>query len=159
MMATFQKGILLDTNILLDYCLPNRAEHETSFQLIDTCIQNDVQLYCAVSSLKDAYYVIERSIRNALSKEKKPNAGISSEIAWGMLERILDIIQVVGADVADVWIAFKCRTLHEDFEDNMIIAACKRVDANYLITNDVRLREDACVSTLKPCQALALLNG
>jgi predicted nucleic acid-binding protein len=157
-MATFQKGLLLDTNILLDYCLPNRAGHKTSFQLIDTCLQGDIPLYCAVSSLKDVFYLIERAIRSALSKEEKPNNGVSSEIAWGMLERIRDMVHVIGADESDVWVATKCRPLHEDFEDNMIIAACERAGASYLITNDARLREDACVPTLKPSQALALLE-
>lgn len=157
-MATLQNGFLLDTNVWLDYCLPNRAGHEASFKLIDACLRKDIPLYCAISSLKDVFYLIERAIRNALSKEGKRNEGVSSEIAWGMLERIRDIAQPVASDASDVWIAAKCRSLHEDFEDNMIIAACMRVGASHLVTNDTTLREDAQVSTLRPDQALALLE-
>ena len=40
----------------------------------------------------------------------------------------------------------------------MIIAACMRVSANHLVTDDAKLREDAQVSTLRPDQALALLE-
>ena len=157
-MATLRNGLLLDTNVWLDYCLPNRAGHEASFKLIDACLRKGIPLYCAISSLKDVFYLIERAIRNALSKEGKKNEGISPEIAWGMLERIRDIAQPVASDASDVWIAAKCRSLHDDFEDNMIIAACMRVSANHLVTDDAKLREDAQVSTLRPDQALALLE-
>lgn len=157
-MTSLQSGLFLDTNILLDYCLPGRRGHDDSFKLIDACCRKNISLYCAVSSLKDVYYVIERSIQNAIAKEGKHNGGTSVSIAWGMLERICSLVQAVGVDVSDAWIATKYRSLHNDFEDNMLIAACERARAAHLITSDVELREDAPVSTLRADQALALLG-
>ena len=158
MTSAAAQGLLLDTNVLLDYCLPNRPDSKTSFQLIDVCVKQEIPLYCAATSLTDVFYIVERAIRHAISKEGKQNNGVSHEIAWGVLSCIENIVQVVGVDASDVWLATKNRTLHNDFEDNVIVAAAMRANAKHLVTNDARLKDESCVSALRPSQVLALID-
>ncbi len=59
---------------------------------------------------------------------------------------------------ADIWYAEKLRGVHDDFEDNLVLAAAERVKATYLVTSDEQLLKHATVATLTPERALAALK-
>ena len=49
----------------------------------------------------------------------------------------------VGADESDLWTACNLRSVHNDLEDNLVVAAAQRADATYLVTNDEALIKHA----------------
>ena len=65
----------------------------------------------------------------------------------------------VGADESDLWTACNLRSVHNDLEDNLVVAAAQRADATYLFTNDEALIKHAPVAALAPADALALLKA
>lgn len=87
------------------------------------------------------------------------DAAAVAEIAWGMVNHLREEAVAVGADQADMWLACKYRSVHEDFEDNLVIAAAQRSGAAYLVTNDERLVKHASVPALGPDDALAALRA
>lgn len=65
----------------------------------------------------------------------------------------------VGADESDIWLAKKNHAIHRDFEDDLIIAAVQRADADYLVTSDIELIKHAPVATLSPQDMLAYMTS
>ena len=63
----------------------------------------------------------------------------------------------VGADASDLWLADKYLALHRDYEDNLVLAACKRAAADYLVTNDRKLLEHADIAAKTPRQMMPIL--
>ena len=49
--------------------------------------------------------------------------------------------------------------IHRDFEDDLILAAMERSGADYLVTNDKRLRTHAPVAAITPADMLTLLES
>ena len=62
-------------------------------------------------------------------------------------------------EVFYVWLACKYRQVHDDFEDDLLIAAAQRAQADYLVTNDERLLKHAPVAALSARDALAALRA
>lgn len=60
---------------------------------------------------------------------------------------------------ADVWYAAKMRTVHDDFEDNLVLAAADQAKATLLVTNDQQLIAHAPVAALTPGNALKTLQA
>ena len=51
------------------------------------------------------------------------------------------------------------RSVHGDFEDNLVLAAAERANATYLVTNDEQLIKHAPVTALTPHAALVYLRA
>lgn len=82
-----------------------------------------------------------------------------AEIAWGCVDNLCEFATAVGLDNSDVWLARKYRTLHDDFEDNFILAAAERAKVDFLVTSDQSLLRKATVAALSPQDMLAVLKA
>jgi predicted nucleic acid-binding protein len=69
-----------------------------------------------------------------------------------------DFATAVGVDEADLWLASKYRSVSSDFEDNVLIAAAQRANADYLVTWDAALLRTPIVRTATPLEMLALID-
>lgn len=54
----------------------------------------------------------------------------------------------VPCDLSDIWMASRQRELHSDYEDDLIIAAAMRAQADLLVTNDAKLCSHAPVAAM-----------
>lgn len=79
-------------------------------------------------------------------------------LAWSFFDNIKDIVGFVGCDESDIFIAEKLRNKNDDFEDNLVVAAAIRADANYLVSNDNNLLKKQLVPTKTPIQIIESLN-
>ena len=79
------------------------------------------------------------------------------QLAWGCMRNMNEVATPIGADVSDIWLADKYLKIHPDFEDNLVLAACRRVKADFLVTNDAQLIAHADVVAKTPEQMLQLL--
>ena len=64
-----------------------------------------------------------------------------------------------GSSTPDLWMATKLRDEHPEIEDNLIVAACMRVEADYLVTNDAKLIRHSPVATVDPSMMARLLTS
>lgn len=155
--------ILLDTNIWLDYYDRGRSAHGDAVDLVSYAKMKGIALLYAVSNAKDLYYLINRAMkqqtRKATGTLTEHDALIVRTAAWGVVEHLSQEAFAVGADESDVWLACKYRRVHDDFEDDLLIAAAQRAQADYLVTNDERLLKHAPVAALSARDALAALRA
>lgn len=154
--------LLIDTNVWLDYYLPDRAGSDKATSLMSFALARDCPLLYPTAIVKDVFYLTAntfkwdaRAQKGALSAD---DAATATEIAWGCVSNMRENATAVGADESDVWLACKLRGIHDDLEDNLVIAAAQRAKATYLVTNDETLIKHAPVATLTPDDALGMLQ-
>ncbi|MBR1828037.1 MAG: PIN domain-containing protein [Atopobiaceae bacterium] len=155
--------ILLDTNVWLDAFLPGRAARVIAQELITLALKCHVDLLYPVHIISDVFYLafidIKRLLRGQGSDELVAQAARST--AWEYVNSMREIATAVGADNSDVWLASKWEALHSDIEDNLVLAAAKRAQADYVVTSDKQLLSHAAlagVAALSPVDMLDVLQ-
>ena len=78
--------------------------------------------------------------------------------SWDFIDDMQRWATPVGGSPVDLWFASKLRDEHAGIEDDLIIAACMRIDADYLVTNDEKLIKHSPVATITPAMAAKLLT-
>lgn len=157
------RSVLVDTNVWLDFYLPNRAGLGDAKHFIDSAIECDVELLYAVGSAKDVFYLAaaagKRLARDQNGELSDASARAAGEYAWAVLDNMAELATMVGADESDRWLASKHRAIHRDFEDNLIIAAAMRAGVDYIVTCDEKLIMHAPVAAMMPGDLAALLDS
>lgn len=112
--------LLADTNVLLDYLLrrPGHSEEIRDLFVMEFC--GDAEIWVSAKSLADIFYVARKAI--------------GPDAAQGNMLALLERLQVVAIDGADVGAAAKARW--PDFEDCLIARAADKVKADYIVTRD-----------------------
>ena len=114
-------------------------------------------------AIVDVHYVIYRTFKQMVREERgvvqETDARAIAEVAWGCVDNLCELATAVGMDGSDVWLARKYRALHGDLEDNFVLAAAERADADFLVTSDQQLLRKATVAALSPKDMLALLRA
>ena len=157
------KRVLCDTNVWLDYYFGTRTRHDEARELVMLCCRRDVALMVPSSCLGDFFYLCQAGFKQALHKTcgriTQSQALAAQASAWANVEHLLELATVVGSDHGDAHIATKHRVIHGDFEDDLVIAAALRANADCLVTNNEQLRRNSPVLTLSSGEAVAFLNA
>ena len=155
--------MLLDTNVWLDAFLPERVACSAAHELISLALRLDVNLLYPVHIVPDVFYLslidVKRLLKGQGSDELVAQAARST--AWEYVNAMRNAATAVGADGSDVWLASKWEQLHDDIEDNLVLAAAKRARADYLVTSDRRLLAHAAlagVAAVSPEDMLGVLE-
>lgn len=112
--------VMLDTNILLDYILPDRPESEYARLLMKDIAQQKHRGFVSVSSLKDLYYLAVKSIGEQAARD------------WVCIFMRLCDIEELDVEVC----AIAAESDEPDFEDGCIRATAERAQVDFLITRD-----------------------
>lgn len=162
-MPSQQTSLLVDTNVWLDCFLPDRPGHAETMSLMLFAYEHDYPLLYPTAIVKDVFYLaanaFKRDMRNENGRLTERDAATATETAWGCVSAMRDRATAVGSDESDLWKACGLRNLHNDLEDNLIVAAAQRSNATYLITSDELLIKHAPVAALTPGDALTLLQA
>lgn len=162
-MPSKPRSLLVDTNVWLDCYLPNRAGHDDAMSLLSLAIEQECPLLYPYTILKDVFYLTANAFKHDIRTRKGSlapgDAAVANETAWGFINNMREHATAVGADESDLWTACNLRSVHNDLEDNLIVAAAQRANAAYLVTNDEALIKHAPVAALAPVDALALLKA
>ena len=160
---TLPARILLDTNVWLDSFDGARPRSAEASKLIDLCVDRDIALLYATSTVKDVYYLVAASLKRQARAQgeglSESQARAVSAYADACVETMGRIATAVGADESDIWLARKYQRVHSDFEDCLVLAAATRSQADYLATNDEGLLRHAPVPALSTGDLLALAGA
>lgn len=156
--------ILLDTNVWADYYVPNRVNHDAAAKLIDSACAQGIGLLYAVNSSRDVYYRIcadmKRECRDACDGKLTDSQALACRaMGWSCIDHMTEIATAVGCDTSDVWLARKQRNIHGDYEDNLVIAAAQRAQADFLVTGDKALLQHCPVVALDVEDMIAYLEA
>ena len=155
-------ALVLDTNVWHEYAMGDSPEHRSA-DLILFAINNGVRLGIAAHSMKDLFRLLERDMKQTCNDALPNGAGspgpAARAVAWGVLERLLENAEVVGSDYMDALKAMKYRNMHDFYEDNLVVSACQRMNADALVTNDKKLLRHSPVNAMTPADALMWLQA
>ena len=152
--------LVVDVNVWLDYYLDRGARHEAAGRLIAAASDERAVLYTTDGILKDFFFLFQQTL-----KEMHRSSGLAIDVdlaasieqtAWACLRNIMHLALVVPLGAGEVWEAFALRPQHGDFEDNLVIAAAKRVGADYIVTADRELGRRSPVPCLDVAEAGSL---
>ena len=156
------KALVLDTNVWLDYFLAERPGHADAFRFVDAAVEAEVPLLVASHSMKDFWYLFWQSNKHANAREGSMEAEEASQtakhVSWAVVEHISDLATVVGSDESDAWLARKMRSTHDDYEDNLVVAAALRAKPDLLVSSDQALIAHCPVAAATPKDALGYLE-
>ncbi|MBR3157486.1 MAG: PIN domain-containing protein [Atopobiaceae bacterium] len=154
--------IMVDTCVWVDNYCPDHVGCKAARSFFDQALSLEAELLYAVHACKDVLYVLEHEFKRAAKRElgsiDESQARAARSAAWACMRNMCELATAVGADGSDVWLAEKYRRIHSDFEDNLVLAACKRANANYLVTNDKSLIAHADVLAKTPRQMSELFK-
>lgn len=160
-MSAIPLRIMVDTNVWVDsFCI----EHVASLSaraFIDRASEMGAALLFPVHIAKDVLYItqheLKRSVKAQIGSMSAESARAIVETSLAFVKNMVENATPVGADASDLWLAEKYLALHRDYEDNLVLAACKRAEADFLVTNDAKLLEHADIAAKTPNQMLAIL--
>ncbi|MEE1296794.1 MAG: PIN domain-containing protein [Bifidobacterium sp.] len=113
--------ILLDTNILLDYCDADRTPfHGECLDLLMSCVDMGIELCVFAGSLKDVYYVLRK-------KYGEPAARQATAV-------LLDRFEVLPLLVSTLRAAIDSD--EPDFEDGLVRAAAESNGVSAIVSRD-----------------------
>ena len=161
--AVTPSRLLFDTCVWLDNYLGERHNSKAARELIDAALERDVLLLYAATSVKDVHHLVARSLkqlRRATGEElSEEGAYADNECAWACIQNMDEIATAVPLDGSDIWVARHYKAIHRDVEDNLVVAAAQRAEADILVTDDLDLIKHSPVAALAPQDALALLKA
>ena len=140
-MSEAPRRILVDTNVWLDYFIPSRRGRSVAIEFLRDACTAQVDLLYAATSSKDLFYLISSEHKAWYRRE---HGSLSQDAAVAATS----LATPVPCDLSDIWMASKQRNLHSDYEDDLIIAAEIRSQADLLVTNDAKLCSHAPVAVM-----------
>ncbi len=79
--------------------------------------------------------------------------------AWDCVGMMQSYATAIPTDSSDLYLAYKLRGAHDDLGDDLVLAACRRARANYLVTRNEVLMAHATVCAKTPRDMLAVLDA
>ena len=82
----------------------------------------------------------------------------AKETAWGVVNSIADYAEIVGGDGSDARIAALHKKVHDDFEDDLILAAAHRMGADLIVSEDIAFIKHSPIAAMTARDALNWLG-
>ncbi len=154
--------VLVDSCVWVDSYLGDHPKHDESLAFLREAWDKDVTLLYGASKLESMFYVLAAEMKRIIRAEKgalsDADALAARAFAWGCVENIRELATSVGLNEGDLWLASKYRSVSPDLEDNVLLAAAKRVNADYLVTWDAALLRTPVVRTATPSEMREVLK-
>jgi len=154
--------LFLDTCVWLDLYLLDRPGRQAAQALVRYALDHDISLAYAAHSALDVYAKAAICAKRFF-REGGPLTDLQAQTAktyaWDCATQMREVATPIPADASDFYFAEKFRPLHDDLEDDLILAGCSRARADYLVTTDKRLLRHADIAAKTPSEMLALLES
>lgn len=153
--------IMVDTNVWVDLYVPGRPNRETSIAFFEAAKRAGAELVFTLEIARAVFRIVaheaKRWVRNEKGELSEAYAHAIANHAWDFVQDMQEHGTPVGSSTPDLWMATKLRDGHSEIEDDLIVAACMRIETDYLVTNDVKLIRHSPVATVDPSMMTRLL--
>lgn len=153
--------VLVDTNVWLDLYLPHRPGRSAALDLLREACNRDVSIAFASQSALDVYQQVQADNKRWARESGRLTAAAAVAIkrfAWDCVHEMREVGTPIPVDASDLYLADKFRDVLDDLEDDLVMAACRRAKANYLVTNNLKLLAHAPVDARTPQHMVELLR-
>ena len=155
-------SFLVDSNVWLDAFIDRSVMHEDANGFLKRAYESGTALYTAIETTKDVYYLLSCELKRMQRAEcgtvTEPFANAVNEAAWSCLSVMRRISTVVAADAHDMIEATVMRSDHEDYEDNLIIAAAQRAQVSHIVSSDKALQKHSPIPCIGIREALEIMG-
>ena len=127
--------VLVDANVILDYVITREPYYQDAYKIIDMCYSGQVKGYLAFHSVSVIWYVLRKYMPD------------SERRLW--LKKILQVLQVTGTSHESVLKAVDMADFI-DFEDCLQDRCAESVNAQYIITNNVKDFKESVITAITP---------
>ena len=127
--------ILLDTNIIIDV-ISKRDGYEDSLQILRLCELKRLEGYVSAVTVTDIMYILRKHLSQAQLR-----ASIGT---------LLTIVALVSVGKTDINRALA--SVMTDFEDAVQAACAKRINADYIVTRNLKDFEQSPVNAISPTE-------
>ena len=135
------RGLLLDTNVILDVILKRAPWAVEAVLLLDAIARGTARGFVAGHAITTVHYIVEKEAGRTAA-----NTSVSD---------ILQILAVVPLEASDFQRALALGL--RDYEDAVQVAACLKAGADYLVTRNRRDYKGSPVTPHTPGEVLAIL--
>jgi predicted nucleic-acid-binding protein len=127
--------VLLDTNILLDFLQNRELDSACANEIIKLCAKQIISGFMAAHSISNMFYILRKDYSVEERKE--------------MLLDLCSIIDIVDIDKQKIIISLSNKDF-SDFEDCLQAECAKRVNADYIITRNLKDFTNSPVPSILP---------
>lgn len=135
--------VLVDANVILDYVTTRKPYYQDAYKVIDMCHSGYVKGYLAFHSVSVIWYVLRKHMPDT---ERR---------LW--LKKILQALQVTGASHESVLKAVDMDNF-TDFEDCLQDRCAESINAQYIVTNNVKDFKESAITAITPRDFDRLMN-
>lgn len=128
--------LIIDSNVLLDVLYAREPHFEKSLSVWRLCEAGKLQGFVSVLTFANIVYIM----RKELDEEKIKDC-------WEKLSKIFVFVDLRVADIA-----MATERKGKDFEDELQMVAAKRVEADYIITRNIKDFRDSSIPALTPSE-------
>ena len=126
--------LIIDSNILLDVLYAREPHVEKSLSVWRLCEAGKLQGFVSVLTFANIVYIM----RKELDEEKIKDC-------WEKLSKIFTFVDLRVEDVA-----MATKRKGKDFEDELQMVAAERVEADYIITRNIKDYKNSLIPVLPP---------
>lgn len=135
--------VLIDTNLILDVLQKRIPFYDSSNKVLTCCASGKIKGYIALHSVSNIFYVLRKYY--------------SAEDRRRLILGILDFLEVANIEHENVKTAL-LRKDFPDFEDCLQDECAKQVNANYIITRNVKDFSTSEIPALTPIDFIKILD-
>ena len=154
--------VMVDTNVWVE--LELRTESCANIvELMRKANERGIRVGITAHSLKDVFEIVQRRLKQMERADPRMDERASGPsaraVSWAIVQHIMERAEVVGSDYMDAYLAVKERVFHDFYEDNLVVAAARRMGADLLVTNDKALLKHASVAALPVERAIEWIEA
>jgi len=133
--------ILIDTNIIIDYLADRAPFASSSEKIIELCFDKYTEGALTASAVTDIYYIMRKVFgrENALRK----------------IRLLLETFSVVSVGKNEVLKAMDLDM--PDYEDALVAVCADRINADYIVTRNIKDFKNSSVKAILPKDLLQLI--
>ena len=156
--------VVLDTNVLLDlFGASSEADALQAKALVAELARHSETPICTPAILKDFAYLYPLRLKSVIRAEKgsfdESDAACVAQCASAAVASLMELCAVASEGMVDCEMARLMCKQHADFEDNVIAAVARRIDADYIVTRDERFMRHCPIACLSPADMVAHLQA
>ena len=127
--------ILVDANVIIDYVASREPFYRDAYKIMEMCYSKKVEGYMAFHSVSIIWYILRKFIPDGAERR-----------IW--MRKILQMVQVTKAVEMENF---------RDFEDCLQNKCAETVNAQYIVTNNVKDFKESTIQAITPLDFCDLL--
>lgn len=136
--------VLIDANVILDYVASREPYYHDAYKVIEMCYSKEIKGYLAFHSVSIIWYVFRKFIPDEAERR-----------IW--MRKILQIVRVTGTSHEEIMRAVDMEAF-KDFEDCLQDRCAEYVNAEYIITNNLKDFAQSVVTAVTPSDFCKIMH-